>query len=128
GGAQPILVAEGEFCFEVGVPTCYRAARLLMLSGDRWSAPQVVSADGSCIGNARVFLKRDATTRLGSAWERHFGLNASLVFDDPSAIKVDEQVLVEDIDPTMPDVPPRVFRRAEAARTLHADGTKLVAS
>jgi hypothetical protein len=62
---------------------------------------------------------------LDSGWRRRYQLAASLVFE-PAGLRVDEQVLVHDLDPRRPEAQPRLFRRAQGERTVAERGARLV--
>jgi len=122
-----MLVAEGERCSSPDPSSCQRAARLVPLRGDRFQPEPFVSDAGSCVAPAWVDLARQETERLDSGLRRRYQLAASLAFE-PSLVRISEEVLVHDLDPHKPATPPRLFRRAQADRTVSIRDGKLVAT
>ncbi|MFL5275551.1 MAG: hypothetical protein ACJ79O_00240 [Myxococcales bacterium] len=125
-GRTEILVAEGERCARSDASTCQRGARLVPLHGDRFEPEAFVSDAGACVSPAWVDLSREESERLDFG-RRRFQLAASLAFE-PSLIRVDEEVVIHDSDPSKPATPPRLFRRAHADRTITVSDGKMVAS
>jgi hypothetical protein len=124
-GNTEILVGEGERCTGPDPSTCQRAARLVPLRGDRFQPEPLVSQGGACVAAAWVDLARQESERLDSGLRRRYQLAASLVFE-PSVLRIDEEILVHDLDPQKPATPPRLFRRAHADRTITLVDGKMV--
>jgi hypothetical protein len=126
-GNTEILIAEGERCPSSDPASCHRAARLLPLHGDRFVPEPIVSEAGSCVSAAWIDLSRQETERLDSGWRRRYQLAAALTFQ-PALLRIEEQLVVYDLDPQKPNTPPRLFRRANSDRTISLVNGKLVAT
>lgn len=129
-GPTPVLVAEGD-CDRDDPSRCKSAMRVLPLRGD-WFAPEPLTQaggddEGKCLGPAWLPTSRVETIGLESGWERRFEQTASLSFEG-DAMTIHEQVVVNDADPRQPGVPPRLFRRADANRTIKVTDKRLVVS
>jgi hypothetical protein len=126
-GTTEILVGEGERCSTPDPSSCQRAARIVPLRGDRFEPESIVSEGGACQSPAWVDLAREETERLDSGLRRRYQFTAALGFE-PAALRIDEQILVHDIDPQKPATPPRLFRRAHADRTISLVDGKMVSN
>jgi hypothetical protein len=125
-GATEILVAEGERCAGRDPSTCQRGARVVPLRGDRFRPEQFLSEEGACLSPAWVDLSREESERL-DAGIRRFQLTASLSFE-PALLRIDEEIVVHDFDPSKPATPPRLVRRAHGDRVITVSDSKMVVS
>jgi hypothetical protein len=119
--SRRVLVSEGEVCpDEEDATTCRRAARLMLLRGNRFYPDVLRSVSGRCIGSARFEYARETTRPLPGSpgWRRSFQLTTSMQVRG-EGVQVHENVLVQDNDPSHPDIPPRVFRRAGEDRAIY---------
>jgi hypothetical protein len=124
-GDTEMLVAEGERCTSADPASCQRAARVMPFKGQRFVAEPVFSEAGACVSPAWFDLSREERESLESGWKRRYQLTATLLFE-PAGIKVDEQLVVHDLDPRQPQAPPRIYRRAQEERTVRLVDGKLV--
>lgn len=124
-GSTELLVAEGAYCPPGAGAKCERAALLMPRRGNRFIAEPLTDTRGACVGPAVLHLARSQTQRLDSGWDRRFEMNTSLEFS-PSGITALEQMVVSDLDPKQPSVPPRIFRRAQAERFIQVQSQGLV--
>jgi hypothetical protein len=124
-GPTEILVAEGERCARNDPSTCQRGARLVPLRGNRFEPEPFVSDAGSCLSPAWVDLSREESERI-DAGRRRFQLAASLAFE-PSRVRIDEEIVVQDLDPSKPATPPRLVRRAHGDRVITVSDGKMMA-
>ena len=124
-GDTEVLVAEGEHCTSADPASCQRAARVMPFKGQRFVAEPTFSEAGACVSPAWFDLSREEKESLESGWKRRYQLTATLVFE-PGGIRVDEQLVVHDLDPRQPQAPPRIYRRAQGERTVKLVDGKLV--
>jgi hypothetical protein len=95
------------------------------LRGDRFSAEPLFSEAGACSSPAWFDLDRRESAALDTGWTRRNTLAASLVFG-PQGLRVEEQLLVHDLDPKDKQSRPRLFRKADGERTVRPVEAKLV--
>lgn len=126
-GGLTVLVAEGQLCASADPASCLRSARLLPLRSDRFSPEPLFSEAGACASPAWFDLDRREDSTLHSGWTRRHQLSASLAFG-PEGLRVEEQLLVHDLDPRDRQARPRLFRKADGERTVKPAGGKLVAN
>ncbi len=134
GGSQ-VLVSQGERCADPENPeSCETEVRFWLKSGDRFEATSVYSraepergVESTCMGRAGVDVSRTTTRTLGNGWQRTFRLSASVEYQG-SQFLVHEQVVVHELDPARPGVPPTPFRVVDSDRTLSLRGGHLVSS
>lgn len=124
-GDTEMLVAEGEHCASADPASCQRAARVMPFKGQRFVAEPIFSEVGACVSPAWFDLSREERESLESGWKRRYQLTATLAFE-PGGIKVDEQLVVHDLDPKQPQAPPRIYRRAQGERMVRLVDGKLV--
>jgi hypothetical protein len=124
-GGLTVLVAEGQLCASADPATCVRSARIMPLRGDRFSPEPLFSEAGACATPAWFDLDRRESATLDTGWTRRNTLAASLVFG-PGGLRVEEQLVVHDLDPKDKQARPRVFRKADGERTVQAVEAKLV--
>lgn len=122
---QTVLVAEGQLCAGADPASCVRSARILPLRGDRFSPEPLFSGAGACVAPAWFDLDRRESATLDNGWIRRNTLAASLVFG-PEGLRVEEQLVVHDLDPKDAQARPRVFRKADGERTVRPAEGKLV--
>lgn len=121
-----VLVAEGEVCTEETPPVCRRMARVLPLRSERFFAEAVTSgSDGSCLGPAWFPLSREQVFVLPNGWHRRVEFTSTLAVK-PEGIVLDEQVVMHNLDPRQPSMPPLLYRRAQAQRVLEVKEARLV--
>jgi len=124
-GNVTVLVAEGEVCTEDAPPTCRRMARVLPLRQGRFFAEAVVSNEGTCLGPTWFPLSREETLVQPNGLHRKVEFTSALSVT-PEGIVLDEQVVMHDLDPRQPSMPPVLYRRAQAQRTLAVQDSRLV--
>lgn len=124
-GDVTVLVAEGQLCASADPATCVRSARIMPLRGDRFSAEPLFSEVGACASPAWFDLDRRESAILDNGWTRRNTLAASLVFG-PQGLRVEEQLVVHDLDPKDKQARPRLFRKADGERTVRSVEAKLV--
>jgi hypothetical protein len=121
-----LLVAEGEVCTEETPPVCRRMARVLPLRQERFFAEAVTSgSDGSCLGPAWFPLSREQVFVLPNGWHRRVEFTSTLAVK-PEGVVLDEQVVMHNLDPRQPSMPPLLYRRAQAQRLLEVKKARLV--
>ncbi len=116
-GKDQVLVVESRRCDPDDPKSCARMVRLLPLEGDMFRDKPLVAADGSCLGAAEVVLFEEQSVTMGNGIERSFEVARSVDFDE-GAVVINEQVTIKDKDPTQPDLPAKLFRRANVERAL----------
>jgi hypothetical protein len=124
-GPVTLLIAEGEVCTDDAPPICRRMARVLPLRQGRFFAEPVASSDGACLGPAWFPLSREQVLELPNGLHRKVEFTSALAVK-PEGIVVDEQVVMHDLDPRQPSMPPMLYRRAQAQRMLAVQETRLV--
>lgn len=125
-GNITVLVAEGDVCTDEGPPVCRRMARVLPLRQGRFFAEAVSSSeDGSCLGPAWFPLSREETLTLPNGLQRKVEFTSTLAVK-PEGIVIDEQVVMHNLDPHEPSLPPLLYRRAQAQRVLAVKDARLV--
>ncbi|MFL5348859.1 MAG: hypothetical protein ACJ8AT_29020 [Hyalangium sp.] len=125
-GDVTVLVAEGEVCTDEAPPVCRRMARVLPLRQGRFFAEAVASdSDGSCLGPAWFPLSREQVLKLPSGLYRKIEFTSTLAVK-PEGIVLDEQVVMSNLDPQQPTMPPLPYRRAQAQRVLSVKDARLV--
>jgi hypothetical protein len=124
-GELTVLVAEGQLCASADPATCVRSARVLPLRGDRFSPEPLFSEAGACASPAWFDLDRRESATLDTGWTRRNTLAASLVFG-PQGLRVEEQLVVHDLDPKDRQARPRLFRKADGERMVRPVEAKLV--
>lgn len=124
-GDVDVLVAEGEQCTLEAPQVCRRFARLLPMRHGRFFAESVTSEAGQCLGPTWFPLSREQLLELPSGLQRKVEQTATLKFS-PKGIVIAEEVMMHDVDPRQPAMPPRPYRRAQAERKLWVEGNRLV--
>jgi hypothetical protein len=125
-GNITVLVAEGDVCTEDGPPVCRRMARVLPLRQGRFFAEAVSSReDGACLGPAWFPLSREEVLTLPNGLHRKVEFTSTLAVK-PEGIVIDEQVVMQNLDPREPSMPPLLYRRAQAQRVLEVKDGRLV--
>jgi hypothetical protein len=121
-----LLVAEGEVCTEDTPAVCRRMARVLPKRKERFFAEAVVSSsDGSCLGPAWFPLSREQVFVLPNGWHRRVEFTSTLAVKEEGVV-LDEQVVMHNLDPRQPSMPPLLYRRAQAQRLLEVKEARLV--
>jgi hypothetical protein len=127
-GEVTVLVAEGDVCTEEAPPVCRRMARVLPLRQGRFFAEAVTShSDGSCLGPAWFPLSREEMLVLPNGLHRKVEFTSTLAVK-PEGIVLDEQVVMHNLDPSQPSMPPLLYRRAQAQRVLAVKDIRLQAA
>lgn len=124
-GTTTVLVAEGQLCATRDPASCVRSARMMPLRGDRFSQEPLFSDQGVCVSPAWFDLTREDAETLPSGWKRRHELASSLAFG-PEGLRVEENLVVNDVDPKQPQAQPRLFRKAQGERTVKAEKARLV--
>ncbi|MCP3098200.1 hypothetical protein LZ198_04825 [Myxococcus sp. K15C18031901] len=120
-----MLVAEGERCAGPMGTACQRAVRVLLQRGNRFINEPVLTAEGACASPALFQLNRTASRSLPSRWLRRYDYTAALSFAT-DGIRLQEQMIVNDMDPKQPSIPPRQFRKAQVDRRVQLSSGRLV--
>lgn len=117
-GAEQMLVVESRHCDPDDPKNCSRRIRLLPLIGDSFTDKRLQTEDGACIGSAEVTLYDEKLVTLDNGIERKFEVARSVEFEE-GVVVINEQVTIKDKDPTQPDLPAKLFRRANVERSLN---------
>jgi hypothetical protein len=124
-GDVTVLVAEGDVCTGDAPPICRRMARVLPLRQGRFFAEAVTSSgDGSCLGPAWFPLSREEVLVLPNGLHRKVEFTSTLSVK-PEGVVLDEQVVMHNLDPRQPSMPPLLYRRAQAQRVLAVKDVRL---
>ncbi|HTT70129.1 MAG TPA: hypothetical protein VMG32_02815 [Anaeromyxobacteraceae bacterium] len=123
-GEHEVLVAEGEYCTRPDPASCTRSARLVPLRGNRFVPEPLLHEDGTCASGASIDLSRRQTRQVEGRFERT-ELSATLSFE-PSALSVEEQVVVADVGDQPNGTAQRVLHRAQSSRTIRWANAHLV--
>jgi hypothetical protein len=127
-GEATVLVVESMVCPPDDPQKCARVMRLLPRDGDRFvERPLYDEKTNACLGPATFPLSRVEEIKRDDGTIRRFELARTFDFEE-GVVSVDEQVTIKDIDPTQPDAPPAVFRKAQIERKLELDATGLKTS
>ncbi|MCR9162327.1 MAG: hypothetical protein ACE37F_31370 [Nannocystaceae bacterium] len=126
-GADEMLVVESRRCDPDDPKNCSRRVRLVPLSGDMFTDKPLRTEDGTCIGAAEVTNFEEKTVTLDNGIERSFEVARSVDFEE-GAVVINEQVTIKDKDPTQPDLPAKLFRRAVVQRVLNVGTDAIVTS
>jgi hypothetical protein len=122
-----VLVAEGERCTGAHAASCTRSARLARLEGDRFLPAPIAGSDGACVSPGLIDLAREDAEALPGGGRLRSTLTASLTFG-PDGLRVQELLVVHQLDARQPAAPPRPVRRAEVIWTVAPAAGRLVAS
>lgn len=124
-GDVTVLVAEGDVCTGDAPPVCRRMARVLPLRQGRFFAEAVTSSgNGSCLGPAWFPLSREEVLVLPNGLHRKVEFTSTLSVK-LEGIVLDEQVVMHNLDPRQPSMPPLLYRRAQAQRVLAVKDVRL---
>ena len=125
-GEGTVLVVESMVCPEGGdASKCARVMRLVPREGDRFvERPLYDEKTNACLGPATFALTQFEEIKRDDGIVRRFELARTFDFEE-GVVTVNEQVTIKDIDPTQPDAPPAVFRKAQIERPLKLDGAGL---
>jgi hypothetical protein len=103
-------------------------ARVLPLRQGRFFAEAVSSsADGACLGPAWFPLSREEVLALPNGLHRRVEFTSTLAVKSEGLV-IDEQVVMHNLDPREPSMPPLLYRRAQAQRVLEVKDARLVGS
>jgi len=125
-GAGTVLVVESMVCPADGdASKCARVMRLLPREGDRFvERPLYDEKTNACLGAATFPLTKTEEVKRDDGTIRRFELARTIDFEE-GTVTVNEQVTIKDIDPSQPDAPPAVFRKAQVERPLRLEGEGL---
>jgi hypothetical protein len=128
-GQSTVLVVESMVCPEGGdASKCARVMRLLPREGDRFVERALYDEkSNACLGPATFPLSKFEEIKRDDGTVRRFELARTFDFEE-GVVTVNEQVTIKDLDPSQPDAPPAVFRKAQIERRLLLDGTGLKTS
>jgi hypothetical protein len=112
-----VLVIESRACENGDPKKCSRLVRLLPQSGLSFLERPLVDEKGACIGKPEVELFREKMFKLPDGTQRKFELARSIDFAE-GVVVINEQVTIKDSDPTQPELPPKLFRKASVQRPL----------
>lgn len=124
-GADEMLVVESRRCDPDDPKNCSRRVRLVPLSGDSFTDKRLQTEDGTCIGAAEVTNYEEKAVTLDNGIERTFEVARSVDFSEGSVV-INEQVTIKDKDPSQPDLPAKLFRRANVERVLNVGTDAIV--
>ena len=124
-GADQMLVVESRRCDPDDPKNCSRRIRLVSLVGDKFTDKRLQAEDGSCLGAAEVVNYEEKLVTLGNGIERKFEVARSVDFEEGNVV-IHEQVTIKDKDPTQPDLPAKLFRRANVDRVLNVGTDAIV--
>jgi hypothetical protein len=82
------------------------------------------SGDGSCLGPAWFPLSREEVLVLPNGLHRKVEFTSTLSVK-PEGVVLDEQVVMHNLDPRQPSMPPLLYRRAQAQRVLAVKDVRL---
>jgi hypothetical protein len=120
-----VLVVESMVCPEDDPSKCARVMRLVPREGDRFvERPLLDAKTNACLGPATFELSRFEEIERDDGIIRRFELARTFDFEE-GVVTVNEQVLIKDIDPSQPDAPPAIFRKAQIERALELDAAGL---
>jgi len=123
-GDVTVLFAEGEACTRELEPVCRRMVRVLPLRQGRFFAEGVVSSAGTCLGPTWFPLSRVQRLSLPNGLHHKVEFTSSLSVK-AEGIVVDEQVMMYELDPRQPSLPPRLYRTSQAQRLLKVQQSRL---
>jgi hypothetical protein len=121
---EAVVVASGESCAHDGTEGCQRAARLLVHKGSELLDPPLLDPSGHCLQEASIEMARRHEQTLPSGLQRSFELT-SAISHDARFVVIEERLVVRDIDPNSPAMPPREVQHVEANRFVHVQGGRL---
>jgi hypothetical protein len=121
---EAVVVASGESCTHAGTESCQRAARLLVHKGSALLDPPLLDPTGHCLQEASIEMARHHEQTLPSGLQRSFELT-SAISHDARFVVIEERLVVRDIDPSSPSLPPREVQHVEANRFVHVQGGHL---
>ena len=124
-GADQMLVVESRHCDPDDPKMCSRRIRLLPLVGDKFTDKRMQTEDGACLGAAEVVMFEEKQVTLSNGIERKFEVARSVDFAEGHVV-INEQVTIKDTDPTQPDLPAKLFRRANVKRELNVGTDAIV--
>jgi hypothetical protein len=116
-GQDRVLVIESRKCEPNDPKKCDRLTRLVPLVGNTFLEKPLLDQKGGCLGAPIFNMFRELTVTLDSGIERKFEMARSINYTDGNVV-VGEQVLIKDSDPRQPDLPAKVFRKANVDREL----------
>jgi hypothetical protein len=124
---QSLLVASGETCAaadqarptgRVGSsPSCQRTVRIASQRGTRLIEAPLLDAAGKCLQPPGFELARQHERGLPSGLRRRFELTANVTHDARHVV-IEERLLVRDVDPSAPLLPPREVQHVETSRLI----------
>ncbi len=127
-GEGTVLVVESMVCPPDDPAKCARVMRLVPREGDRFvERPLYDAKTNACLGPAKFELSRFEELQRDDGIIRRFELARTFDFKE-GVVTVNEQVTIKDVDPSQPDAPPAVFRKAQIERKLQLDGSGLKTS
>lgn len=124
-GGDQMLVVESRHCDPDDPKNCSRRIRLVPLIGDSFTDKPLKGEDGTCLGAAEVTMYEEKEITLENGIERKFEVARSVDFNEGSVV-INEQVTIKDKDPTQPDLPAKLFRRANVERVLNVGTDAIV--
>ena len=116
-GADRVLVIESRKCDPKDPKKCDRLTRLVPLVKDKFLEKPLLDQQGQCLGPPIFTMSRELTVTLENGIVRKFEMSRSIDYTDGNVV-VGEQVLIKDSDPREPDLPAKVFRKANVDREL----------
>jgi hypothetical protein len=121
---EAVVVASGESCRHEGPDSCQRTARLLVHKGAALLDPPLLDPSGRCLQEGSIEMARRHEQTLPSGLRRSFELT-SAVSHDARFVVIEERLVVRDIDPSSPLLPPREVQHVEANRFVTVQDGRL---
>jgi hypothetical protein len=123
---ESVLVASGENCNGQGASErCRRAARLLVHRDANLLDSPLLDEAGRCVQESAIELGRRQEQTLASGLRRSYELTSALSHDARHLV-IEERLVVQDIDPSAPMLPPREVQRIEANRFVRVQDGQLI--
>ena len=126
-GVDHVLSAEGERCGPNDKNRCERATRLMWLDRQRFRMrPLMSSTVRKCLGPAWFPATERIVRNVSDRWQRELQRDVALAFEE-DRVSIDEHIVVNYRDLDQPNMPPRLFREAQAKIVLRVQGGELLA-
>jgi hypothetical protein len=123
---EPVLLADGEHCPGSARASCRRMTRLLAVRRGRIEPLAVVARDGTCLGEAAVYERRERPGREPSGGRTRVAMTTTLTLA-PERATLQERLVVTEAERPEGTSAPRVLRTAERERHWTLSGGALIA-
>jgi len=118
---QHLVVASGESCTPASAtgqsPSCQRTVHIASQRGTRLIEAPLVDPAGKCLQPAGFELAREHERSLPSGLRRRFEMTANVTHDLRNVV-IEERLVVRDVDPGAPLLPPREVQHVETSRLI----------